>query len=171
MSCWTWCCSVGLADTGRRAALSGQRGEQAGRRMPFMLIGLALIGLAVAAYDSYAIYTGQPLWCPPPVDGCNVVAASPYARIFGLPIGYYGVVYYAGMFGLAALLAFEPWSRTLRAAAVSYAALGVMFSLYFLVLQAGYIRAFCVYCAISALTTLLLVITAISHWNATRTRA
>jgi uncharacterized membrane protein len=124
--------------------------------------------LAVAAYDSYAIYTAQPLWCPPPVDGCNVVANSPYARIFGLPIGYYGLVFYGGMLGLAVLLAFDPWSRALRAGAVLYAAAGLAFSVYFAFLQLVYIRAFCIYCAASALTTLLLVITAVAHLWATR---
>ena len=135
---------------------------------PILLIGLALTGLAVAAYDSYAIYTGQPLWCPPPIGGCNIVAASPYARIFGLPIGYYGLVFYGGMLGLALLLAFEPRSRALRAGAVLYAAAGLAFSLYFMVLQVAYIRAFCIYCAVSGLTTLLLTITAMAHLRATR---
>jgi uncharacterized membrane protein len=135
------------------------------------MIALAIIGLAVASYDSYAIFNGQPLWCPPPINGCNEVAASPYARIFDLPVGYYGVVYYLYMAGLAALLAYDPVSRGLRAGAVLYAALGVAFSLYFMVLQIGYIRAFCIYCLISAVTTVLLAATALAHWRATRTDA
>ena len=60
---------------------------------PRLLIVLALVGVVVAFYDSYSIYNGQLLWCPPPINGCNEVAASPYARIFNLPVGYYGVVY------------------------------------------------------------------------------
>jgi uncharacterized membrane protein len=88
---------------------------------PAVMLALALVGLAVALYDSYVIYNGQPLWCPPPIDGCNEVAASPYARILGLPVGYYGVVYYLYMFGLAALLAFDPLSPGLRLGAVLYA--------------------------------------------------
>jgi hypothetical protein len=63
---------------------------------------------------SYAIYNGEPLWCPPPINGCNEVASSPYARVFDLPVGYFGVVYYLFMFCLAALLAFDPFSRALR---------------------------------------------------------
>ena len=58
------------------------------RHAPCAMIALALIGLAVAVYDSYMIYSGLPLWCPPPIDGCNEVAASPHARILGLPVGY-----------------------------------------------------------------------------------
>jgi len=61
---------------------------------PRLLLGLALMGLAVAYYDAYILYNGQQLWCPPPINGCNEVASSPYARIFNLPVGYFGVVYY-----------------------------------------------------------------------------
>jgi hypothetical protein len=40
------------------------------------------------------------------------------------------------------------------------AGLGVLFSLYFMVLQVALIRAFCIYCLISAVTTLLLAVVA-----------
>ena len=147
---------------------AGENSAQASRRAPYVMMALALIGLAVAFYDSYAIYNGQALWCPPPINGCNEVAASPYARIFDLPVGYYGVVYYLYMFALAALLAYDPLARGLRIGAVLYAALGVSFSLYFMVLQFGYIHAFCIYCLISAVTTVLLTVTAVSHLKVTR---
>lgn len=133
------------------------------RHAPCAMMALALIGMAVAVYDSYMIYIGQPLWCPPPIDGCDEVAASPYARILGLPVGYYGVVFYLCIFGLAALLAFDPVSRGLRLGAIVCAALGVLFSLYFMVLQVILIRAFCIYCLISAVTTLLLAVAAAVH--------
>lgn len=141
------------------------------RIAPFILIGLALIGLAVAFYNSYSIYNNQLLWCPPPINGCNDVAESPYARIFGVPIGYYGVVYYLDMLGLAALLAYDPWAQGLRIGAALLAALGVLFSLYFMVLQIGYIHAFCIYCAVSAATTLLLTVTAVMHLKKPRASA
>jgi uncharacterized membrane protein len=168
--------SIPGASAGRdqRAVLSagvlvaGDHSAQALRRAPYVIMALALIGLAVAFYDSYAIYNGQPLWCPPPINGCNEVAASPYARIFDLPVGYYGVVYYLYMVALAALLAYDPLARGLRIGAVIYAALGLSFSLYFMILQFGYIHAFCIYCLISAVTTVLLTVTAVWHLRATR---
>jgi len=101
------------------------------------MLALAVVGLAVAFYDAYVIYNGRLLWCPPPINGCNEVAASPYARIFGLPVGYYGVVYYLYMFGLAALLAPDPLSPALRWGAVIYGCLGVAFSLYFMALRSA----------------------------------
>lgn len=134
---------------------------------PYALLALALVGIAVAFYDAHQLYNGQPLWCPPPIDGCNEVANSPHARIYDLPVGYFGVVYYLYMFGLAALLAFDPFSRGLRFAALAYSALGVGFSIYFLYLQIAFIHAFCIYCLASAITTLLLFISALSHFRAT----
>ena len=55
---------------------------------PYAMIALALLGLSIAFYDAYMIYNGRALWCPPPINGCNEVAGSPYARIFDLPVGY-----------------------------------------------------------------------------------
>ena len=140
-------------------------------RARYLMLVLALIGIAVAFYDSYAIYNRQPLWCPPPVDGCNIVADSPYGRIFGLPLGYFGLVYYLYMFGLVALLAFDPFSRGLRWGTLLYAAVGISLSIGFMYIQFTYIRAFCIYCLISAVTTLLFFIAALRHFTATRERA
>jgi len=133
-----------------------------------LLLVLALIGIVDASYDSYAIHAGQPLWCPPPIDGCNIVAGSPYARIVDVPLGYFGVVYYVYMFGLAALLAFDPFSRGLRLGVLLLAATGVAFSIYFMYIQFTFIHAFCIYCLISAVLTLLLFVAALWHFRATR---
>ena len=135
---------------------------------PYVLLALALVGITVAFYDTYQLYNGQALWCPPPINGCNEVANSPYARIFNLPVGYYGVVFYVYMAGLAALLAFDPYSRGLRFGALAYSAFGVCFSIYFMVWQIAFIHAFCIYCLVSAVTTLLLFIAALSHVRARR---
>lgn len=134
---------------------------------PYLMVALALIGVADAFYDSYMIYTDQQLWCPPPIDGCNIVASSPYARIVGIPLGYFGLVFYLYMFGLAALLAFDPLSRGLRLAALLYAGLGISSSIYFMLVQFTFIHAFCIYCLISAVLTLLLLAAALVHFRAT----
>lgn len=133
------------------------------RNVPYVMLVLAFIGIADAFYDSYMIYAGLPLWCPPPIDGCNIVANSPYARVFGVPLGYVGLVFYLYMFGLAALLAFDPFSRGLRFGAILYAGTGAAFSIYFMYIQFSFIHAFCIYCVISAVLTFLLLIAALWH--------
>jgi uncharacterized membrane protein len=128
----------------------------------------ALIGIADAFYDSYTIYNSNMLWCPETIDGCNTVANSPYGRIFDVPLGYFGLIFYLYMFALSALLAFDPFSRGLRLGALLYTALGVSSSIYFIYLEFAFIHAFCIYCLISAVLTLFLFIAALAHFRATR---
>ena len=128
----------------------------------------ALIGIADAFYDSYTIYNSNMLWCPETINGCNTVANSPYGRIFDVPLGYFGLIFYLYMFALAALLAYDPFSRGLRLGALLYTAIGAAFSIRFLYLEFAFIHAFCIYCLISAILTFLLLIAALAHFKATR---
>jgi uncharacterized membrane protein len=136
-------------------------------RAPYVMLALAAIGIANAMYVASSNYMGQPLWCPV-IDGCNVVLNSPYSRIFGVPMSYFGFVYYLFMFTLAARLAHDPLSASLRFRATLYAGAGAATSAYFMYLQLGVIAAVCVYCVISAVTTFLLLAAALWHFQATR---
>ena len=133
-----------------------------------IMLALALVGIADAFYDSYAVYNGQLLWCPPPIDGCNIVANSPYARLFGVPLGYLGLAFYVCMFGLAVWVGRDPTSRSLRWTVLLYTAAALCASVYFFYVQRTFIHAFCIYCLVSGILTLLLTITASWHFRATR---
>ena len=133
---------------------------------PYLMLLFAVIGMAIASYDVIGIYNNWLLWCPPPIDGCNTVAYSPDGRIFGVPIGVYGLIFYLIMIVLAALLAYFRSSRRLRSVVLLYAVTGVLFSMYFFYLDLAFIRAFCIYCLISAILTVLLLIYAIAHFRA-----
>ena len=133
----------------------------------YCMLGLTLIGISVAVYVAHGTYTGQRLWCPI-IDGCNAVVNSPYSRIFGVPMSYFGFIYYVYMFVLAARLTFEPFSDSLRFRAVLYAAASAASSMYFMYLQLGFIREVCTYCLISAVTSFLLLFAAIWHFQASR---
>jgi len=135
----------------------------------YCMLTLTVIGIAVALYVARGNYTGQPLWCPI-IDGCNAVVNSPYSRVFGVPMSYFGFIYYLYMFALAARLAYDPFSNSLRFRAVLYAGVGAATSMYFMYLQLGFIRQVCIYCLISAVTTFLLLFVAIWHFQATRHR-
>src|SRR5499427_4293280 len=82
----------------------------------YSMLAIALIGIGAALYVAHGNYTGQPLWCPI-LDGCNAVVNSPYSRVFGVPMSYFGFIYFLYMFALAVRLMFEPfaWSLRLRA--------------------------------------------------------
>jgi uncharacterized membrane protein len=50
---------------------------------------------------------------------------------------------------------------------VLYAATGVCSSIYFMYVQLSFIQAVCVYCIISGITTVLLLVAAVWHFGAT----
>lgn len=135
---------------------------------PYLMLILSFIGIAIAFYDSFEVYTGGLLWCPPPIDGCNTVAYSPYARIFNVPLGYLGLIFYLSMFAIAALLAYDQFSRGLRLGVFLLAALGLLLSICFQYIEITLIHAFCVYCLVSFILTLFLFIYGLAQVRAIR---
>jgi uncharacterized membrane protein len=152
---------------------SAEKTRQAGIRkinLPiYVMLALTLIGISDAMYVAYGSYSGTQLWCPI-LDGCNTVVNSPYSRVLGMPMSYFGFIYYLFMFGLAARLAYEPASKSLRFRMVLYAALGAVSSAYFIYLQLGLIQAICSYCIISAIVSFLLLLAAVWHFQVTRSK-
>ena len=130
-------------------------------------MALAMVGIADTLYLSMSVYTGVAPSCL--LQGCELVLASSYSKIFGVPWAYIGLVYYVYMFGLSALLASEPYSKALRAAAVANAGIGLLNSIWAVFyIQLSVIGALCQYCAISALITLGLLGVALWHFRTTR---
>lgn len=133
---------------------------------PYLMLALAMIGIADAFYLAHASYTGSSLSCAI-FEGCNTVAKSPYSHVFGTPLSYFGLIFYLYMVGVAALLAYDPRGKGMRLAALLYGAVGVGYSIYFEYLQVFVIHAICIYCLLSAILTLLLFITALVHFRKT----
>ena len=128
---------------------------------PYILIAFALVGLGDTAYLSYFVYHGAAPGCLI-LNGCETVLNSVYSKPFGVPFAYIGLVYYFYMLALGVLLAVEPRSRALAWAALAYTGVGLLLSIGFELFQFYIIGAMCMYCAISALTTLGLFATSVS---------
>jgi len=73
-------------------------------------IGLAILGLAVAVYMSYAELSGQETSCPGATDAagaagavavdCGFVQSSIYAKVLGVPVAVIGVAGYLAILGV-----------------------------------------------------------------------
>lgn len=134
---------------------------------PYVLLALAMIGLGDTFYLAYFQYLNLIPTCA--IGGCEQVLTSVHSKLFGVPWSYIGLVYYAYMFCLAVLLCIEPRSKALRFGALTYAGVGVLYSCWAIFyIQLSVIGALCQFCAISAVTTLLLFVTALWHSRLTR---
>lgn len=133
---------------------------------PFWLIATTFIGLGDTLYLSYYHLLGIIPTCA--VGGCEIVLSSPYATPFGVPFAYLGLFYYICMLGLATFLAIKPLSQRLRFYVLAYAAIGLFCSMCFELFQYIVIHALCLYCGLSAVTTLILFAIAVWHWKTTQ---
>ena len=133
---------------------------------PFYIISATFIGLADTLYLSYFHYMNLIPSCA--IGGCEIVLTSPYSSPFGVPFAYIGLFLYASMLGLALLLAYDPYSKGLRLGMLVYTGLGLLLSIGFELFQYFVIHALCMYCGISAATTLILFGLAVWHWRTTR---
>ena len=104
---------------------------------------MALAGLAVAGYLTWAHYADASVVCPVG-GGCETVQESSYAEIAGIPVALLGVLGYAVILGLIA------WDAPVaRLAAATLAFTGLLFSAYLMVLQLFVIDAVCTWCAVN----------------------
>lgn len=116
----------------------------------------AFCGLANSAYLTQSEQNGTPLLCNiENLNGCNIVAQSPYSHFLGISLAEYGLFFYAIVFFIAAaeLLLVD---QLLRRVLQGLAAFGFLASIYFTFLQVFVIKALCVYCLGSAVLALLI---------------
>lgn len=128
-----------------------------------IMLLLALAGVADSwyLYQSAVGHTALACDLGAGLDGCNIVAQSPYSNLFGVPLALYGIGFFALIFVIAlALTALE--SRILYKALRLVTVIGALASVAFLFIQFAIIKAVCVYCIGSAAIAFLLWALALS---------
>lgn len=130
---------------------------------------IAIIGAILTAYLAVVEFTGGQAACP--TEGCNIVLQSPYAKVFGVPLPFFGFLGYLGMavLALGPLAVKQETNKLLRTQLedISWLFLFIggcamaVFSAYLMYLLAFEIQAFCPYCVTSALSSFALFILAI----------
>lgn len=125
------------------------------RLLPVFIMGLSVLGLVDAAFLTFKHYTGGDIKCFV-VSGCDIVTSSQYSVLFDLiPLALMGVLFYF----TALLLGFvvsETNSKKLKFILWTWSGLGGLSSLWFLYIQAFILEAYCSYCLVSIVNTILI---------------
>jgi uncharacterized membrane protein len=114
------------------------------------ITALALAGLGIATYLLAMRVLGEAPACGP-VRGCDTVAASEYATVFGVPVALFGVGFSAVLLGASVAW----WRRAdKRALYVAYGLglAGVFAVAYLTYLELFVIEAICIWCVTYAVT-------------------
>lgn len=118
---------------------------------------IALFGLGDSVYLTAHHYSAEPVPCSI-TGGCEQVLTSEYAEIGGIPLALFGAAAYFAAFSLA-LLAYYGDRRSWKIFR-TLAFLMAGFSGWLIYVQASVIGAFCQFCLLSALSSILLALIA-----------
>lgn len=123
-----------------------------------ILIALSFVGLADSLYLAEKATKNEPLFCDigAGLDGCNIVAQSPYSQFLGIPLAYFGVAFYLLILLATLFIFWRPFAFSYHVLMI-LTVIGALFSVAFLYIQFVLIQALCIYCVISALTAFLSV--------------
>jgi uncharacterized membrane protein len=126
------------------------------RYLRLAVVLLALAGLGIAAYLTYARYAHATIVCT--TGGCETVQSSDYAEVLGIPVAVLGLVGYAAIL----VTAFLP-GESARLVGAALALGGLVFSVYLIFVQIFPIGAFCVWCLASDLVMALLAVATVAR--------
>jgi uncharacterized membrane protein len=129
---------------------------------------LAIVGLAISAYETYAHFNGSRLaGCPTGGGGtfnCTAVITSPQSMVFGvIPVAVLGLAFY-----VAAVPLFSPWAwriqrREVHVVRLASIVVGMGFVMYLIYAELYQIGDVCEYCSgVHIVTFLLFCITVFS---------
>jgi uncharacterized membrane protein/glutaredoxin len=123
-------------------------------RLDPLILGLAAVGFAIAAYLTWLKWAGGNAAFCLSGSGCDIVQASRYGILLGVPTALWGVLVYGAIGALAALgLTASRWTW-----AVYLAAAGVGFSIYLTAVSVLVIKATCAYCLASGAITVAILL-------------
>ncbi len=121
----------------------------------FFLI-VALLGFVDSTYLAVKKLSGSPVTCTI-VHGCDTVTSSVYSEIFGIPVALFGSLFYLTILVLSVAYLDKKKERVLRCTA-KLTWIGLFASIYFMIVQAVILNAYCIYCIGSAITSTTLFI-------------
>jgi uncharacterized membrane protein len=119
----------------------------------------SVIGLIDAGYLSYGKLVQAQLYCTPGLGNCNLVNASQWSHIFGIPVAYLGFLSYL------AILLLKIFGKKIKIVAPYQEYLlffitlvGVLFSGYLTYIEAAVLHTYCQWCVVSAIMISVLFI-------------
>ena len=115
---------------------------------------VALIGLLDSAYLTLSHIRGTIPPCSL-VKGCDTVLTSSFSAVGPVPVAFLGALYYLAIFiGVTAYL--DTKRRDILVLTARATTIGLLASLYFIIVQWQILEAWCQFCLLSALTSFTL---------------
>ncbi|HEY96353.1 MAG TPA: vitamin K epoxide reductase family protein [Dehalococcoidia bacterium] len=130
------------------------------------IVILGLCGMGISGYLTYGYLAHTAVGCPFNAN-CDLVQASPYAYMWGVPVPLLGLLMYAAL-TLMGLLLFlkKPELENMASLGIYGISLaGVIFTVYLYYLELFVLHAFCSWCIVSSIVILSIFILSLIYLN------
>jgi uncharacterized membrane protein len=120
---------------------------------------LALGGLGVSIYETWAHYNGSHLFACTGngSENCTAVITSPQSMVFGvIPVAILGLAFYVFVVAIMTPWAWRTQRREVHLVRLASMAVGMGFVMYLIYAELYQIGSWCLYCTIVHITTFLL---------------
>lgn len=124
--------------------------------LPWTFLVVSLAGFADAMYLTVKHFSHSVIPCSL-THGCEIVTTSVYATPLGIPVALLGAIYYFALVA-ATFVAINEKNERLFRLATRATLLGLLASVWFVVVQVVILHAICQWCMISAVTSTALFI-------------
>lgn len=125
------------------------------RKLALLFLAVSFIGFLDATYLTAKYYLHSPLRCPI-FGNCEFVTTSRYAVFApGFPVALFGALYYLIIFLMATAYLDSGREKIFRLTA-QLTPIGFLATLWLLYVQAFLLQAFCFYCLVSAISSIIL---------------
>ena len=121
--------------------------------IPIVFIIVAFIGFADATYLTVKHF--QNVIPPCSIGGCETVLSSKFSEFLGMPVALFGALYYL-IIAISLFIFFDTKKEIFLRIPSLLSVFGLVAAVWFSSLQAFVIKAFCPYCAVSAVTSLII---------------
>lgn len=116
---------------------------------------LSLVGLAVTAFLAYEYIQSGPIVCPITGSGCDLVRNSTFSKLFGIDLPYFGIAFYLTTAFISVWLT-HTYHRVIDLLRLLASFSAVMFGVYLTFLEAFVIKAYCIWCIISFIVSVII---------------
>jgi len=152
--------------TGRNKTSVTVNNRQSMRNISLPIVILGLGGMGISGYLTYGYLVNTAIGCPFNAH-CDLVQASPYAYMWGVPMPLLGLCMYSALtlMGFFLLLKKPEWENILILGIYGISLAGVIFTVYLYYLEIFVLHAFCSWCIVSSIVILSIFILSLIYLN------
>ncbi len=121
-----------------------------------LIFVFSLLGLGVSAFLLYEYSLSGPVVCPLG-GGCDLVRSSPYSHFLGISLPILGIIFYLTMGILSIARSQKMTDKILLILELLISIIGVSFGIYLTYLEAFVIKAYCFWCVLSFIISIVIL--------------